>query len=518
MIAKSKDRKQHKVRCAIYIRKSSEEGLELEFNSLDAQREAGEAYIASQKSEGWECLPHQYDDGGFSGGNMERPGLKQLMDDIKAGKVDCVVIYKLDRLSRSLMDFAKIMDVFDQHGVTFVSVIQQFNTSNLMGRLMLNVLLSFAQFERELTGERIRDKIAAQRRKGKWSGGIPVLGYDVDRSGNSPKLVINPTEAKRVREIFELYLQLGSLLPVVEELNAQGWLNKSWTTKKGNPRGGREFDKASLHALLTNPLYNGKIKHKSDVYKGEHEAIIKDDVFLRVQAQLDKNSRHGGTLARNKHGALLKGLLVCKPCQRMMTHTFTTKGNKRYRYYTCTKAIQQGRKACRGRSLPAEEIEQAIVDEVRALADDPEFRSDVLREAETLLLGDTKALKQEQRELEQELTRHHAEVRRLATNGKSGSKTSARIAELHERISSAERRLHELQSELANVGDRAIDAHTFHEAFDDFDAFWESLSPREQAEILRLLIEKVEYDAENENMSIQFHSSSYAAMAQGGEV
>lgn len=515
MIAKSKTQKPQKVRCAIYTRKSSEEGLELEFNSLDAQREAGEAYITSQRSEGWECLPTQYNDGGFSGGNMDRPALQQLMADIEAGKVDCVVIYKLDRLSRSLMDFAKIMDVFDRHGVTFVSVTQQFNTSNSMGRLMLNVLLSFAQFERELTGERIRDKIAAQRRRGKWSGGIPILGYNVDRSGNSPKLVINATEAKRVREIFQLYLQLGSLLPVVKELNTRGWQNKIWKTKKGDPRGGRAFDKSSLHALLTNPLYIGKIKHKQNVFAGEHEAIIYNETFARVQSQLVKNSRHGGTLARNKHGALLKGLLVCQPCQRMMTHTFTTKGNKRYRYYTCTKAIQQGRKSCPGRSLPAEEIEKAIVNEVRALADDPEFRKDVFLEVNNQLFADTKFMKQEQRELEQELLRHHAEVRLLATEGKSGPKATAKVAELLDRISRAERRLSQLRVELENAGHREIDEQTFHQAFDDFDALWESLHPHEQGEVLRLVIEKVEYDAEKETMSLQFHPSSYAALTQG---
>lgn len=500
------------VRCAIYTRKSSEEGLELDFNSLDAQREAGEAYVASMKGEGWTCLAQQYDDGGFSGGNMERPGLKKLMEDIEAGKVDCVVIYKLDRLSRSLMDFAKMMDVFDQHSVTFVSVTQQFNTSTSMGRLMLNVLLSFAQFERELTGERIRDKIAAQRRKGKWSGGIPVLGYDVDRSGNSPKLVINAKEAKRVREIFELYLQLGSLLPVVEELNGRKWVNKLWKTKKGDPRGGREFDKASVHSMLTNPLYNGKIKHKSDVFDGEHEAIIEDEVFLRVQSQLDKNSRHGGTLARNKHGALLKGLLVCKPCQRMMTHTFTTKGNKRYRYYTCTKAIHNGRKSCPGRSLPADEIEKAIIDEVRVLADDPEFREDVVQDAQDLILGNAKALQQEQAELEKELTRHHAEIRKLAIDGQKKSTTTARIAELHDRVAQAERRLSELRIELDAAGDQEIGREEFDETMDGFDDLWESLSPREQSEVLHLLIEKVEYDAPNEKMSLQFHANGYSAL------
>ena len=258
-----KELKSATIRCAIYSRKSTDDGLDQEFNSLDAQREAGELFIASQKSEGWQCLPERYDDGGFSGGNMDRPGLEQLLTDIESGNIDCVVVYKVDRLSRSLMDFARIMETFEKHNVSFVSVTQQFNTTHSMGRLTLNILLSFAQFEREIIGERIRDKLAAQRRKGKWTGGIPVLGYDVDRTTPTPKLVINESEAKQVREIYDLYLQLVSLLPVVDELQRRDWNNKTWTTKKGKQRGGKTFDRRSLHALLTNPIYLGKIRHNS---------------------------------------------------------------------------------------------------------------------------------------------------------------------------------------------------------------------------------------------------------------
>jgi site-specific DNA recombinase len=247
------------IRCAIYTRKSTEEGLEQEFNSLDAQRASGEAYIASQRHEGWVCLPEVYDDGGFSGGSMVRPALKRLMDDIAAGKIDCVVVYKVDRLSRSLLDFTRIMETFDKHGVSFVSVTQQFNTTHSMGRLTLNILLSFAQFEREIIGERIRDKIAAQRRRGKWAGGVPVLGYDVDRSGPSPKLMVNAEEAARVRQIFNLYLEYKSLMPVVSDLARRKWVNKTWLTKKGVNRGGRAFDRCSLYALLTNPIYVGRV-------------------------------------------------------------------------------------------------------------------------------------------------------------------------------------------------------------------------------------------------------------------
>ena len=235
------------IRCAIYTRKSTEEGLQQEFNSLDAQREAAEAFIASQKAEGWRCVPEMYDDGGFSGGNLERPAMKRLMADIEAGKVDCVVVYKVDRLSRSLMDFARMMETFDKHGVSFVSVTQQFNTTHSMGRLTLNILLSFAQFEREIIGERIRDKIAAMRAKGKWSGGMPVLGYDVDRSGTSPKLVVNATEAKQVRKIFEMYLEIRSLLPVVKRFkNSAGRIRSG-----GLVLGGHAADECSTSRRFT---------------------------------------------------------------------------------------------------------------------------------------------------------------------------------------------------------------------------------------------------------------------------
>jgi site-specific DNA recombinase len=298
------------VRFAIYTRKSTEEGLEQEFNSLDAQRESAEAYIKSQQHEGWTCLPDRYDDGGFTGGNMDRPALRRLMADIEAGRVDCVVVYKVDRLSRSLLDFAQLMGKFDKHQIAFVSVTQQFNTTNSMGRLMLNVLLSFAQFERELISERTRDKIAATRRKGKWCGGLPPLGYDVVDT----KLVLNQTEAEQVRAIFDLYVQHEGLIGVVHELDARGWRTKQWTTKKGTSKGGRPYDKNVLYGMLRNVAYLGKLKYKSEVHEGEHEPIISRDVWNRVQSLLHRNGSNGGALIRNRFGAILKGLLYCKSC------------------------------------------------------------------------------------------------------------------------------------------------------------------------------------------------------------
>ena len=503
-----------RVRCAIYTRKSTEEGLEQEFNTLDAQRESGEAFVASQRSEGWECLPERYDDGGFSGGNMERPALARLLADIEAGKVDCVVVYKVDRLSRSLLDFARIMAVFDQRKVAFVSVTQQFNTATPMGRLVLNVLLSFAQFEREIIGERIRDKIAAQRRKGKWAGGFPILGYDVDRSGNSPKLVVNAGEACRVREIFQLYLSLGSLLPVVDDLARRGWHNKTWKTKVGETKGGRPFDRGSLYSLLTNPLYAGKVKHKSDLHQGEHEAIISPGDFERVQSQLRRNGRTGGAEVRNRYGALLRGLIHCKGCGHTMVHTFTGRNGKRYRYYTCTQAIKSGRKACPSGSLPAAEIERVVVEEIVCIAKDEALRQEVFRQGRAQIDGELAKLNIERRQLERELARQQTEIRNLAVDGTTSRIVTARIAELHNHVARGETRLTEVKNQITAKEGEQLGQNDVDLAFANFDKMWDTLSPREQAQLLVLLVARVEFEACESTIEVSFHPSAILALAQ----
>jgi site-specific DNA recombinase len=357
--------KVHKtMRCAIYTRKSSEEGLQQEFNSLDAQREASEAYISSQQQEGWTCLPQRYDDGGFSGANMDRPALKRLLQDMAAGHIDCVVVNKVDRLSRSLLDFAKMMETFDNYHVAFVSVTQHFNSATSMGRLILNVLLSFAQFERDLISERTRDKIAATKRKGKWCGGVPILGYDVDSP--TSKLVVNDQEAIHVRAIFDLYLRLQCPRAVVQELNQRGWRNKRWRTRKGHERGGKPFTNTSLLLLLTNVLYVGNIKHKGHVHPGEHPGIVMDSLWQQVQDLLSARSK--SSLIRNRSGSLLKGLLHCLACACRMTPTHAiTNGGKRYRYYVCTASLRVGRHCCPAPSLAAPLVEQVVLEQVKVL-------------------------------------------------------------------------------------------------------------------------------------------------------
>lgn len=358
-----------KIRCAIYTRKSSEEGLEQEFNSLDAQRLAAESYIASQQHEGWVLAPGNYDDGGFSGGNMERPGLKRLFADIKEGKIDCIVVYKIDRLTRSLVDFSKIIEVFDEHNVSFVSVTQSFNTSNSMGRLMLNVLLSFAQYERELTGERIRDKVEASKKQGMWMGGPPPLGYICE----DKKLKIMEEDAKIVRIIYQRFLETGSVTTIAREMNKQGFHTKSWISKTGKLHGGGKFDKKNIQRILENPIYAGKIKHKDKVYEGQHKSIIDDKMWQKAQDTFKRYDRPVGVGVRVSSIPLLKGVMTCGECGGRMIPTYTNKKGKRYRYYICERKHKGRNDNCSVGRLSAGEIENLVVQHITQILKKPEI-------------------------------------------------------------------------------------------------------------------------------------------------
>jgi site-specific DNA recombinase len=356
-----------KVRCAVYTRKSSEEGLEQAFNSLDAQREACEAYITSQKHEGWAVLATLYDDGAYSGGTMDRPALQRLLDDIRAGKVDVVVVYKVDRLTRSLADFAKIIEVFDARRVSFVSVTQAFNTTSSMGRLTLNVLLSFAQFEREVTGERIRDKIAASKKKGMWMGGQPSLGYDVKER----KLVVNEAEAETVRGIFRRYIELGTVRALRDDLAAAGVVSKRRTAADGSAYGGQRFSRGALYLMLKNRIYRGKIVHKGIAFPGEHAAIVDEELWGRVQSHLEVNriERREGDKALEP--SLLAGI-VFDASSEPMTPTHAIKKGTRYRYYISRRLITGPAADCsQGQRVPASNLEALVIGRLRALLADP---------------------------------------------------------------------------------------------------------------------------------------------------
>lgn len=363
-----------KKRCAIYTRKSTDEGLDQEYNSLEAQRDSALAFISSQRHEGWIAVNDGYDDGGFSGGNTNRPALKRLLADVEDGRIDVVVVYKIDRLSRSLSDFAQMVDLFDAHGVTFVSVTQQFNTTTSMGRLTLNILLSFAQFEREVTGERIRDKISASKAKGMWMGGTPPLGYDVrDR-----KLVVNESEAALVRDIFARYAETGSAAQLVRELQIEGHTTKVWVAQNGRRHDGKVIDQQCLFTMLRNRLYLGEITHKGQSFPGQHEPIVSTDLWAAVHAFID-GRKQGPRTRYKKEPALLTGLLYAPDGQRMLP-TYTQKKNgKRYRYYVPYLEKRQSAGATYDHTrpnigpLPALEIETAVLAQVHKALQEPEM-------------------------------------------------------------------------------------------------------------------------------------------------
>ena len=375
------------LRCAIYTRKSTEEGLEQSFNSLDNQREACEAFIRSQQGEGWVLLPPFYDDGGFSGGNMERPALKRLLDDVTAGKVDIVVVHRIDRLTRSLLDFGVIVQTLESAGASFVSVTQQFNTTTSMGRLTLNILLSFAQFERELTTERIREKVAAHKKRGKWCGGRPPLGYTIDYAAK--QLVVHPEEAKLVRHIFQRYLELRSPVALAKELNAAAHTTKSHTTRQGKVMGGHPWTNTGIYQILNNCAYIGQVRHKGNTYPGEHAPIIDQAVWNEVHAHLGKNTRPPNKPRRIGEDDLLKGLLHCGHCQRAMKPSFSNgKGGRRYRYYVCNGAAKRGYDTCALKSIPAAGMEEAVLSQVRALLRTPEVVMATWRELQRQALAE----------------------------------------------------------------------------------------------------------------------------------
>ena len=505
------------IRCAVYTRKSTDEGLDQEFNSLDAQRESAEAYIASQKHEGWIALPDRYDDGGFTGGNTDRPAMQRLLRDIEEGKIDSVLVYKVDRLSRSLMDFAKLMETFESHGVSFVSVTQQFNSATSMGRLTLNILLSFAQFEREIIVERTRDKIAAARKKGKWIGGTPILGYDVANR----KLVMNTNEAERVRSIFDLYVQHRAMMPVVEELDRRGWRTKLWVSKRSDRQhGGRPITKTSLYKMLTNVLYIGKVAHHDEVYEGEHDGIVSDAIWNAVQESLRHNGRTGGREVRNRYGALLRGVLKCVPCGTSMVHTYTKKAGRLYRYYVCLNAQKRGWKNCPSKSLNAQEIEDAVVAQVRSLAGNPQMITATLVEANRQIIMRGEEIKEEYASLRHELKQQHARVKTLVEKTLRGNGASHSLVDdlgkAQEGITILEQRSALVREELAKTTTKTVDEDDLAKALAGFNPIWDELSPREKSRIVRLIVKEVQYDGRDKSVRLVFRSSGVKRLC--GEV
>jgi site-specific DNA recombinase len=488
------------VRVAVYTRKSVTDGLDQAFNSLDAQRQAIEAYVTSQAGLGWTAIPTRYDDGGFSGANTERPAFQALLRDIEDGQVDVVAVYKIDRLSRSLRDFAKLIDLFEKRSVTFVSVTQQFSTANSMGRLTLNILMSFAEFEREVIGERIRDKMQATRRRGMWTGGRPVLGYDVV----DKKLVVNADEALQVRETFRLFLQHTSLRTTVAELKRRGWRNKTFTTTEAKTAQGGPFTNTTLHALLTNSIYTGQIRCGSDLVQGAHEAIVDTELWEAAQHRLRSNARNGGATARNKTNAMLRGLVRCGRCGSAMLHTFSTRDGKRTRYYTCARLHNEGPTSCPGSRVPAGKFEVFVTEQIMAIGTDKAL---LAKTAESV----ASAAAERAEQLDGELRRGEQERRRLETQ-LGDAETPAAAAAIDDRLQALARRQDEVRAERQALAGKAADAD-LREALAGFTPVWEHLFPRERERILRLLIEQVTFNPDSRDTDLELRPCGIATLA-----
>jgi len=495
------------VRCAIYTRKSTDEGLNQDFNSLDAQREAGEAYIRSQMGEGWSLLPAQYDDGGYTGANMERPALKRLLSEIQAAKVDCVVVYKVDRLSRSIRDFARMMDVFDKQGVSFVSVTQQFNTTTSLGRLTLNILLSFAQFEREIISERTRDKVSASRKKGKWTGGHLILGYDLDP--RATKLLVNHAEAEQVRSIFKSYLEGESVFSIVDKARRAGWRNKQWTTRDGKLYGGRPLRKPHMYNLLTNALYTGRIAADGELYPGEHEAIIDQQTFELTQERLKQNGS-GRKMDRVKVEALLRGLIYCSRCGSGMYQTCSPRKERVYRYYVCLRAQQRTDERCVTRAVSAPAVEEAVVESIRRVG----VNLRVLEETARVV---RQRLANRATEVRQELTGVQHKVKNLKSQlARMRQSDTTREADLKEQIGSGQARAAVLKREVQIRERTCLDEKELRKTMDSFEGLWETMNIQEQSLLLRQLIEKVGYDSRTGKVTVSFKSASLKDLCQKG--
>ncbi len=494
-------------RCAIYTRKSTEKGLDQEFSSLDAQRESCEQYIASQASAGWQLVAERYDDGGFTGANLERPAFQRLLQDIDDGKIDIVVVYKVDRLSRSLLDFARVMERFNKAGAAFVSVTQNFSTADAMGRLTLNMLMSFAEFEREMIAERTRDKMAAARRRGKWTGGQVPLGYDV----HEKKLVVNELEAIVVREVFDLYLEHRSALRVTAILNERHRLTKRHRAASGRTREGKAWDKDMVLRVLKNPIYAGWMSCDGDLHEADHKPIVSRDVWSRVKAHLDGRFKAQPSLGRNPD-YILRGLLHCTCCGTALTPASTDKNGKEYRYYRSVKRDKEGRAACTARPLPAGAIETFVVERLREATEDgalapqveggvrarAEARRKVLVKQADKLPGEIAALAAEGKKLVETIREVEGAARRLVDE---------KLQEVGLQLGRREAQLGDTEAELAALADNVIEVGWVAGVLRNFGEVWGALTPENRGRVVRCLVERIDVNESKGTVAITLHET-----------
>jgi site-specific DNA recombinase len=466
------------VRCAIYTRKSSGEGLDREYSSLDSQRDYCESYVQRHAANGWKALPTRYDDGGFSGGNTDRPALQRLFADIADGLVDLVIVYKIDRLSRSLLDFARMVELFDRKKVDFASATQPFNTTDSTSRLMLNVVLSFAQYEREIISERTRDKIAASRKRGIWWGGRPPLGYSIEP--DSSKLVVVPDEAALLRTVFETYITTKSLERTAKLLNDRGARTKAWTYRDGRRVGGLPWDKPHVRLAITNVTCRGLVSHRSSAYEGTHERIIPETVWHQANEILAKNARSGADRAQPLRLGLLNGLLRCGPCGCAMSHTTAVRKSKCYRYYSCGRAARAGRDACRCPSVPAEQLEGFVLSKLRAMMHD-----------RAVVDATCAALNGEPRDAEPV----NRQGRRKDDRGPLDR--SAAVG-------------------ARQISPPAVGREVAVEILHDFDAAWGRLTAGERKKFVATLIRSIEWDGTTGKLTVTFEETGLETLARPG--
>ncbi|MDF7824367.1 recombinase family protein [Pontiellaceae bacterium B12227] len=483
----------------IYVRKSTDAGPDTEVNSLAVQQAAAESYIASQQHLGWTCTG-VYSDNNKSGATLERQGLQEVIRLVKAGEIKVVVIHRLDRISRSLIQFFELLALFEEHGVALVSVMQNINTEGAVGRLMLTVFMSFAEFERELIRDRVTERMHAARKMGRFIGGRPVLGYRIKAGGG--ELEPDELEALRVREIFVLYLELRSVKAVLRELNRRGWRNKKWVTKEGKVSGGSEFSTSGLHHLLTNPIYIGKVTLKGETFEGCHDGIVDPAVFSRVQKMLAENSVQKGSRKRNSHDALLKGLLKCASCNTAFVHNYTKKKNRMYRYYTCSNKRLNGAHACPSPSIPAGEIENLVAEQLLSIGTDPELQELVYQQLAETMEEKRTALEQQRKTAKRQLGRIEKE---LASSREFGAPEPL-IRHLEEKRKEAE----DLLENAKNIVRwRKPSRKGIAAVLRDMQGLWPSFNTGEKCAFVKALVNQIDYDAVEGNITLHFNDEGF---------
>jgi DNA invertase Pin-like site-specific DNA recombinase len=487
-------------RCAVYTRKSTSAGLDQDFNSLDAQRDSCVGYI--QRQPGWTLIDEQYDDGGFTGANTDRPAFQRLLADVEAGKVDVIVVYKVDRLSRSLLDFAKVMERFNASGASFVSVTQNFSTADAMGRLTLNMLMSFAEFEREMIGERTRDKIAGARRKGKWTGGPVPLGYTVI----DKRLVVDELEAVLVREIFALYLEHRSALGVARLLKERQRSTKRHRSANGNLREGRSWTKGDVLRVLKNPIYAGYMASGGELHKAEHAPLIENETFTRAQAQLEGATKMTATHGRNPE-YILRSVLRCACCKSSFTPASTRKARTEHRYYRCIKRDKEGKEACPSSPLPADAIEAYVVDRLREATADGALATEIAESVKARVAERRKGLVTERQKLPPEIASLSAEARRTVDTmagmtGTARQLVDERLQQIGDQLGRCEGQLAVAERELANLDALEVEVAWVARCLTDFDGIWDVLTPENRGRLLRAVVQRVEVNEPANQVSV----------------